>query len=420
MSGVGRDFATTVAADSDLAFSQMRCTSAALFDSPTYIEIQPSALVDENETNIIQFDSGTNRIEVKETGSYLIGYEISFDSADLAQQCQFALFKNGTTEIEETRVEITADRTSVDYAVSTSAPVELTAGDKVSLYTLNDLDGIRISGGCAVYAVRLKGVKGDKGDTGSGSTITVENSGTPVANTPHSELSFGTELIATDAGAGQANIDLGVVPITKGGTGQTTKTEGFDALSPTTTKGDVIVYDGSDNIRLPVGADGEMLLADAAEVSGVKWGPMPVQLEGTSYAISFHQNGNAANKWLYHVSDGETTDLMPYHNMFDIEVCGVLFYNKNSNIDVDIEFYLDGTAPGDLIYTVEVRNATGNFGHVSDPAALPLWSMPIHSDLHVFANKIGNNTINSPVVQLLFRVSSNAAGSFFATGVPGP
>lgn len=44
------------------------------------------------------------------------------------------------------------------------------------------------------------------------------------------------------------------------------------ASSPTTTKGDVIVHNGSSDTRLPVGADGQTLLADSAEALGVKWG----------------------------------------------------------------------------------------------------------------------------------------------------
>lgn len=62
------------------------------------------------------------------------------------------------------------------------------------------------------------------------------------------------------------------VAITNGGTGATTQTTGFDALSPTTTKGDIIVSDGTNNVRLPVGGDGEILFVDSAEDTGLKWG----------------------------------------------------------------------------------------------------------------------------------------------------
>lgn len=61
------------------------------------------------------------------------------------------------------------------------------------------------------------------------------------------------------------------ISIANGGTGQTTKTEGFDALSPTTTKGDLIAYNGTDNIRIAVGTDGQILTADSTQASGVKW-----------------------------------------------------------------------------------------------------------------------------------------------------
>jgi hypothetical protein len=64
----------------------------------------------------------------------------------------------------------------------------------------------------------------------------------------------------------------GTLPIPNGGTGQTTASAAFGALAPTTTKGDLIVHNGTDNIRVPVGGtNGHVLTADSAEASGVKW-----------------------------------------------------------------------------------------------------------------------------------------------------
>lgn len=63
----------------------------------------------------------------------------------------------------------------------------------------------------------------------------------------------------------------GTLPIANGGTGQTTQTAAFDALAPTTTKGDLIVSNGSDNVRLAVGANNYVLTADSTQSSGVKW-----------------------------------------------------------------------------------------------------------------------------------------------------
>jgi len=64
----------------------------------------------------------------------------------------------------------------------------------------------------------------------------------------------------------------GTLPIANGGTGQTTAVAAFDALAPTTTKGDLIAHNGTDNIRVAVGAtNGHVLTVDSAEASGVKW-----------------------------------------------------------------------------------------------------------------------------------------------------
>lgn len=52
---------------------------------------------------------------------------------------------------------------------------------------------------------------------------------------------------------------FGTVSIGAGGTGQTTATAAFDALAPTTTQGDLIYFDGSDNVRLAKGTANQVL-----------------------------------------------------------------------------------------------------------------------------------------------------------------
>lgn len=67
------------------------------------------------------------------------------------------------------------------------------------------------------------------------------------------------------------------LPNGAGTAGQVLSTDGsgvtsWITLSPTTTKGDLIVRGASANARLPVGTNGQVLIADSAEATGVKWG----------------------------------------------------------------------------------------------------------------------------------------------------
>lgn len=75
-----------------------------------------------------------------------------------------------------------------------------------------------------------------------------------------------------------------VIGIAQGGTGQATQTAGMDALSPTTTKGDLLVDNGTNVIRLAVGTDGQVLQADSGAASGLSYTAIPaaeVTLTGT-------------------------------------------------------------------------------------------------------------------------------------------
>lgn len=64
----------------------------------------------------------------------------------------------------------------------------------------------------------------------------------------------------------------GALGIVNGGSGQTTATAAFNALDPLTTKGDIVVHDGTNSIRVAVGTNNQIIIADSAQASGVRWG----------------------------------------------------------------------------------------------------------------------------------------------------
>lgn len=109
-----------------------------------------------------------------------------------------------------------------------------------------------------------------------GDIIVNNNAGVAPRNTRMARGADGT-VLHTDAaqptGRRQSGIDLtgvntlltGALPIVGGGTGQTAQDEAFDALAPTTTRGDLITRDATDNIRLAIGAVGTVLKSDGTD-----------------------------------------------------------------------------------------------------------------------------------------------------------
>lgn len=68
-----------------------------------------------------------------------------------------------------------------------------------------------------------------------------------------------------------STVPVSTVPISSGGTGQTTKTAAFDALAPTTTAGDTMYFNGTDVVRLGIGTAGQALVVNTG-ATAPEWG----------------------------------------------------------------------------------------------------------------------------------------------------
>jgi hypothetical protein len=165
--------------------------------------------------------------------------------------------------------------------------------------------------------------------TGSGTVLalaTSPNFTTPILGTPQSgNFSAGSFTWPTfnQNTTGTADNVTGTVAIANGGTGQTTANPAFNALAPTTTKGDLIVSNGTANVRQAVGTDTYVLTADSTTATGIKWAASsgsgatisndtttatnlyPTFAAATSGSLTTIYTGNT--KLLYKPSTGELT-----------------------------------------------------------------------------------------------------------------
>jgi hypothetical protein len=135
---------------------------------------------------------------------------------------------------------------------------------------------------------------------GTGLTLTgttfslTEPVATTLGGTGLTSFTSGGAVYATSTSA----LTTGTLPIASGGTGQTTASAAFNALSPITSTGDLIVGTGTNTAgRLGIGSNGQILISDGTTAT---WGAAPASMIypgagianstgtawGTSYSVS--------------------------------------------------------------------------------------------------------------------------------------
>jgi hypothetical protein len=237
----------------NLALVQARKTVAhSITSSWTTITFDTTDV--ETKPTVVEHDnSNPDRINVLSGGLYEVYYNVSAEA-------DFGTFHDIETRILINGVTQLPGSYSSGANYGTSSHIR-SASQKRVIYNFNSNDYVilQIRYDAAVTGkttydplFTVKKLESSlKGDPGSGSSLIFKDQNVTISGGPFNTVNYMGDLIeATDGGSGE--IDVTVV-------------------LPSSTKGDLITHNGSTDIRLPVGNDGEVLQANSGENEGLQW-----------------------------------------------------------------------------------------------------------------------------------------------------
>lgn len=248
----------------------------------------------------MEFDSPSNgrlRYTGASTQHIHFGCTLSIKSAGANDVIRAVLVKNGTVNGNneystgtvllqgQTTQKLGATGDTASTAIHTI--VEMAQNDYLELFiqnssSTNDLTVTDLN----IFAVAPV-ITGVSGGGGGGDSITIKtvavtdadfNDTSPAA--PAGDMNVKWQRTGTGPDSVSAYVDVsvleplltlsslgGTLSVAKGGTGQTTANAAFNALSPVTTRGDIIVRDATVNARLAIGVANRVLRSDGTDPS---------------------------------------------------------------------------------------------------------------------------------------------------------
>lgn len=165
---------------------------------------------------------------------------------------------------------------------TSSAPGDATAQGTSSDYARTDHKHGRESWGTSASA----SAPGNAASAGTATTVARSDH-------VHGRESFATTTELADVGSTESAGTSGTVP----------RGDHVHRLGIATTKGDLLVSDGTQVTRLPVGTDGQVLTADSAQAAGLAWA-QTIRLVGTDAIRVFAASGDAQPTFVVDGSGG--------------------------------------------------------------------------------------------------------------------
>lgn len=197
---------------------------ASYYNSASYQGITTSAStlpLDTTQHANAAFTLASNEVTVNTASTYRIDYDLSLDessSNDATVDMWLELDGGGGfAEVGGTRARMFHDSNMEEGGNHGMAILTLAANDVLRIRAQvvggsSQMDTLANGTRFLIQTIGADGADGPtgpQGPAGSGSTVTIEDEGTAIANTPHSNLNFtGAGVTASDAGGGVATINI--------------------------------------------------------------------------------------------------------------------------------------------------------------------------------------------------------------------
>lgn len=196
--------------------------------------------LDINRQETSAFTRSGDEVTINTPGDYAVQYDVTLDEDSSPPATIEAWLELNSVEIAGTRGRIYHDDPNEEGSTHALIIATLAATDVIRIRAQR----IASSEDCNTHAngVRLSffsiggngatGAQGIQGVPGSGTTLNIQDEGTPIPNTPHDAINFiGPGVVASDAGGGVADVTIGGVTTLKASaTATTTTTSGTDVV----------------------------------------------------------------------------------------------------------------------------------------------------------------------------------------------